>query len=204
MPDAPPSARQAGFALVEVLVSLALAALIGVLLVEAVRVAGRTASAVAAAEGAEQVQGVRDHLRRTLGSLASRHMDGSLPTVRGGPETLSAAIAPDRNLERPAEVVAALAGVPRGDGATDLIERRIPLETLQGLAPTARSEVLMERVAGLAFRYFGAPAKGLPPVWLPAWTRADRQPDLIEVRVAFPPGDRRRWPPLVVATGDRP
>lgn len=204
MPETRSDANQAGFALVEVLVSLALAALIALLLVEAVRVAGRTATAVAAAGSADQVQAVRDHLRRTLGSLASRHMDGSRPAVQGGPETLSAAIAPDRSLERPAEVVASFAGAPRGDGAADLIERRIPLEALQGLAPAARSEVLMERVAGLAFRYFGAPAKGLPPVWLPAWSRADRQPDLIEVQIAFPPGDRRRWPPLVVATGDRP
>lgn len=195
---------QAGFALVEVLVSLALAALIAVLLVDTVRVAGRTSAAVAAAEEAEQVQSVRDHLRRTLGSLASRHVDGTLPALRGGPDALSAAIAPDAALERPVEVVARLEGTPRADGGYDLVESRLPLETLQGLSAAARSEVLLERVAGLALRYFGAPAKGAPPMWLSSWVRSDRQPDLIEVRIAFGPGDRRRWPPLVLATGDLP
>lgn len=211
MPETVPAPRRAGldrgdagFALVEVLVSLALAALMSVLLVEAVRVAGRTASAVAAAEGADRVQAVRDHLRRTLGSLASRHMDGALPGIQGGPEILTASVAPDRSLERPVEVLASFAGAPRGDGGADLVERRAPLDALQATAATARTEVLMERLAGLEFRYFGAPAKGAPAIWLPAWTRIDRQPDLIEVRIAFPPGDRRRWPPLVVATGDRP
>lgn len=204
MPEASRTSGQDGFALVEVLVSLALAALMGVLLVETVRIAGRTSAAVAAAEGTGQVQAVRDHLRRTLGSLAGRHMDGTLPVVQGGPEALSAAIAPDRSLERPTEIVASLAPAPRPDGSADLVERRLPLETLQGMAATARTEVLMERVAGVGLRYFGAPAKGLPSSWLTAWTRADRHPDLIEVQVAFLPGDRRRWAPLVIATGDRP
>ncbi|WP_342163896.1 hypothetical protein [Methylobacterium sp. SD21] len=193
---------QDGFALVEVLVSLALAALVGVLLIETVRVAGRTSAAVAAAEGSGQVRAVRDHLTRTFGSLASRHMDGTQPVLQGGPDGLSAAIAPDRAVERPAELVATLAGIPRGDGGFDLVERRIPLETLQGTAATARSEVLLERVAGLGLRYFGAPAKGMPATWAEAWARRDRQPDLIEVRVAFAPADARRWPPLLIATGD--
>ncbi len=193
---------QDGFALVEVLVSLALAALVGVLLIETVRVAGRTSAAVAAAEGAGQVQAVRDHLSRTLGSLASRHMDGSQPVLQGGPDGVSAAIAPDRAVERPAEIVATFAGVPRGDGGFDLVERRVPLETLQGTAATARSEVLIEGVAGLGLRYYGVPAKGMPPGWAASWSRPDRQPDLIEVRIAFAPSDRRRWPPLLIATGD--
>ena len=195
-------AAQDGFALVEVLVSLALAALIGVLLVETVRVAGSTSAAVAVAEGIGQVETVRDHLRRTFGSLASRHMDGTQPVLQGGPDGLSAALAPDRAVERPAELVATLVNVARGDGAFDLVERRLPLETLQGTAATARAEVLIERVAGLGLRYYGPPAKGMPAVWASAWTRPDRQPDLIEVRVAFAPADRRRWPPLLIATGD--
>ncbi|KMO13846.1 general secretion pathway protein GspJ, partial [Methylobacterium indicum] len=40
---------------------------------------------------------------------------------------------------------------------------------------------------------------GARPVWLTAWSRADRAPLLVEIQVAFPPGDRRRWPPLLIA-----
>lgn len=202
MPEPRSDANQAGFALVEVLVSLALAALIALLLVEAVRVAGRTASAVAAADGAEQVQAVRDHLRRTLGSLASRRMDGTRPALRGGPEALRAALAPDRILERPVERAVSLAGAPRPDGLLDLVEGQAPLETTPD--GTARSEILLAGVSGLAIRYLGPPAERLPAAWLPAWTRPDRNPDLVEIRIAFGPADRRRWDPLLIAPGDRP
>jgi general secretion pathway protein J len=204
MPDHRQEEGQAGFALVEVLVSLALAALVGVLLVETVRLAGRTATAVTGAERAGQVQAVRDHLQRTLGSLASRHVDGSLPALQGTGDGLSASIAADNTLERPADIVASLATVPRPEGGFDLIERQIPLEALQGAAGTARSEVLLPGIAGLALQYFGSPAKGRPSAWFPAWIRTDRQPELVEVRIAFGPGDRRRWVPLVIATGERP
>lgn len=204
MPDDRQADAQAGFALVEVLVSLALAALIGLLLVETVRLASRTATAVAGAERAGQVRAVRDHLRQTLGSLANRHMDGSLPSLQGSSEGLSASIASDRILERPADVVASLTVVPRAEGGLDLVERQVPLEALQGTARTARSEVLLSGIAGFALQYFGAPTKGLPPAWLSAWRRTDRQPELVEVRITFGPGDGRRWQPLVIATGERP
>ncbi|MCJ2019910.1 prepilin-type N-terminal cleavage/methylation domain-containing protein [Methylobacterium sp. E-065] len=202
MPDRSPDASRAGFALVEVLVSLALAALIALLLVEAVRVAGRTASAVAAAERADQVLAVRDHLRRTLGSLASRRLDGTRPVLLGGPDTLRAALAADRALERPVERAVTLAGAPRSDGLYDLVEGQAPLET--GTDGTARSEILLAGVSGLTIRYLGSPAERLPATWLPAWTRLDRHPDLVEIQIAFRPADRRRWDPLPIAPGDRP
>lgn len=202
MPEAGPDAGRAGFALVEVLVSLALAALVALVLVETVRVAGRTASAVAAAGSADHVQSVRDHLRRTLGSLASRRLDGTRPVLRGGPESLWAALAPDRALERSVELAVSLAGAPRPDGLIDIVEARVPLET--GPDRTARSEVLLEGVSGLAIRYLGSPAERRPATWLTAWTRPDRQPDLVEIDITFAPSDRRRWAPLVITSGDRP
>ncbi len=103
---------QAGFTLVETLVCLALAGLIGVLLLNAVRIAGGASAAASRASAAEEVQSVRDHLRRTLGSLAQRRRDGSRPTLAGGPDGLVAVLAPDRTLERPTERAAALSLVP--------------------------------------------------------------------------------------------
>ncbi|MCJ2088409.1 prepilin-type N-terminal cleavage/methylation domain-containing protein [Methylobacterium sp. E-005] len=202
MPDHGPETGRGGFALVEMLVALALAALVALLLVEAVRVAGRTATAVAAAGKADHVQSVRDHLRRTLGSLASRRLDGSRPVLRGGPDSLWAALAPDRALERPVELAISLTGAPRPDGLTDIVESRVPLET--GPDRTARSEILLEGVSGLAIRYLGSPAERMPATWLTAWTRPDRRPDLVEIHIAFGPADRRRWVPLVITLGDRP
>ncbi|BCM84463.1 prepilin-type N-terminal cleavage/methylation domain-containing protein [Methylobacterium indicum] len=186
---------QAGFTLVETLVCLALAGLIGVLLLNAVRIAGGASAAASRASAAEEVQSVRDHLRRTLGSLAQRRRDGSRPTLVGGSDGLVAVLAPDRTLERPTERAAALSLVPGAQGALDLQETRSERET----AGATIGEVVLGRIAGLGIRYYGAPSDGARPVWLTAWSRADRAPLLVEIQVAFPPGDRRRWPPLLIA-----
>ncbi|GJD60623.1 prepilin-type N-terminal cleavage/methylation domain-containing protein [Methylobacterium frigidaeris] len=197
--DSDATARQAGFTLVETLVCLALAGLIGVLLLNAVRIAGGASAAAARAAGAEEVQSVRDHLRRTLGSLAQRRPDGRRPTLRGGPDGLVAALAPDQTLERPTEITVTLTRVPGGRGADDLLESRSEAEALPGQPATTRREAILGRIAGLGFRYYGAPADGARPLWLPAWSRPDRPPLLVEIQVAFPPADSRRWPPLLIA-----
>lgn len=191
--------REAGFTLVETLVCLALAGLIGVLLLNAVRIAGGASAAAARAAGAEEVQSVRDHLRRTLGSLAQRRADGSRPTLRGGPDGLVAALAPDQTLERPTELAVTLARVPGRDGTFDLVESRAEVEGLPGQPPAPRSEVILGRIAGLALRYHGAPSDGARPAWSPAWSRPDRPPLIVEIQVAFAPADHRRWPPLLIA-----
>ncbi|SFU88836.1 general secretion pathway protein J [Methylobacterium sp. 174MFSha1.1] len=192
-------ARQAGFTLVETLVCLALAGLVGVLLLNAVRIAGGASAAAARAAGAEEVQSVRDHLRRTLGSLAQRRPDGRRPTLRGGPDGLTAALAPDQTLERPTEIAMTLAAMPAG-GTFDLLESRSEAAALPGQPPAPPSrEAILGRIAALSLRYYGVPADGTPPLWLQAWSRPDRPPLLVEIQVAFPPADSRRWPPLLIA-----
>lgn len=205
--------RQAGFTLVEMLVCLALAALIGTLMVNAVRVSGTASSAVARAVEAEEVQSVRDHLRRTLGSLARHRPEGARPALIGEPAAVSAVIAPDRSVERAAELIVTLAAVARGDGGYDLVARSAAAEAapdaLRGMVADAgpseaRAEILLEGVAGFAIRYFGAQARGARPGWHAAWAAPDRAPTLLEIEIAFAAADRRRWPPLLVALGDRP
>ncbi len=198
------AAPQAGFTLVETLVCLALAGLIGVLLLNAVRIAGGAAAAAGRAAGTEEVQSVRDHLRRTLGSLAQTRPDGRRPTLRGSPDGLVAVLAPDQTLERPTELAMTLARLPGGAGAFDLVESRSEAEALSGQPTTPRSEAILGRIAGLGIRYYGAPARGARPVWLPAWSRPDRPPLLVEIQVAFPPADQRRWPPLLIALDSGP
>lgn len=200
----PPDAGQAGFTLVETLVCLALAGLIGVLLLNAVRIAGGASAAAARAAGAEEVQSVRDHLRRTLGSLAQNRPDGKRPTLRGGPDGLVAVLAPDQTLERPTEIAMTLARAPGGLGAFDLLESRSEAEALPGQLAAPRSEAILGRIAGLGLRYYGAPSRGAQPLWLPAWSRPDRPPLLVEIQVAFPPADHRRWPPLLIALDSGP
>ena len=206
---------EAGFTLIEMVVCLALAALLGVLMVSAIRVAGTASAAAGFAATVEEVQSVREHLRRTLGSLTPRRIDGAGPALQGGPNGLRAAIGADQTLERPVDLTVALNGLPRDDGRFDLVESRAPLENLPGLTRAGGvsepSEVLLQGIAGFSIRYFGALKDGTRPTWYPAWPparqpaggEAGRLPGLVEIQIVFASGDPRRWTPLVIALGNR-
>jgi hypothetical protein len=71
-------------------------------------------------------------------------------------------------------------------------------------APSARgggpsAQVLARGVRELDLAYFGAVAPDTPGQWSPRWRRRSLPPELVRVRVGFQPGDRRRWPDLIVA-----
>ena len=57
---------------------------------------------------------------------------------------------------------------------------------------------LLEDIAGIELSYFGAPNPEQPTQWWDAWDGANGRPQLVRVRVEFPPGDVRRWPDLIV------
>jgi general secretion pathway protein J len=202
-PAPAPDPTCAGFTLVEMLVALALAALIGLMLAQALSLTGTIAGVSARYAAAEEVQAVRDHLRRTLGDLAGRRPDGTLPAFAGGPDGVSGLLAANRDVERDAEQRLDLRAVP-GPGGLDLVEGRRPVRAPAGDAGAAAPERLLGGLASLDLRYFGSPAPRRPPEWLAAWTRRDASPDLVEIRIGFPAGDRRRWAPLLVPVAVRP
>ena len=59
--------------------------------------------------------------------------------------------------------------------------------------------VLVNGVASIAIEYFGQPAAAAPARWLQRWDGALGLPLLLRLRVAFPPGESRRWPEFVVS-----
>lgn len=70
---------------------------------------------------------------------------------------------------------------------------------------------LLSGVSTMSVRYFGPQASrfagaGIPPPWQLQWSGRDVLPSLVSLRVEFPPGDKRSWPDLVVrlraANGD--
>ena len=72
--------------------------------------------------------------------------------------------------------------------------------TLAGaLDPQAASDdTLLSHVASLEIGYFGPAGPNDPGEWQDSWSHQAAPPSLIRVRVAFPPGDRRSWPDLLV------
>ncbi|SFU48908.1 general secretion pathway protein J [Methylobacterium sp. 174MFSha1.1] len=187
-------AGEAGFTLVEVLVSLALCGLVALLTLQTFRATGLINRTARRLEAQGEVQLVREHLRRALADRAGRRPNGRHAPFQGEPGRLVATVQANRDLARGAEVLLVLEARPAGDGLT-LVETSGPPE-----AP-GPPEPLLDGVAGLRLRYFGPQGADPTPRWAPAWTRRDRPPALVEVIVAFPPDDPRFWPPLVLALG---
>lgn len=201
-PDAGETGRE-GFTLVEMLVVLALVALIGVMLSQALSLTGTIAGVSARFADAEEVQAVRDHLRRTLGDFAGRRPDGTIPPFIGGPDGLAGILSANRDVERDAEQRFDLRSLPGAKGL-DLVEDRLRVQTVAAEASGTAPERLLRGLESLNLRYFGSPGPKQPPQWLAAWSRRDTPPALVEIRIAFPPSDRRRWAPLLIPVAVRP
>jgi general secretion pathway protein J len=67
-------------------------------------------------------------------------------------------------------------------------------------APNASPEnlVLLHNVQGLDISYFGVAPPDNKPAWRFAWEGRPSPPQLIRIRVQFPPQDSRVWPELLV------
>ncbi len=61
--------------------------------------------------------------------------------------------------------------------------------------PAPASEILLQRVDRVEFSYLSPAGDG----WLSAWSRTDL-PALIRIRLVFPAGDPRHWPPIIATT----
>lgn len=200
MAEVSPAPPDAGFTLVEMLIALALMALIGVMLSQALSMMSSIAGVSTRLAEAEEVQTLRDHLRRTLGEVAGRRPDGIFPPFLGTVDGVSATLPANRDLDRAAEQRLDLRAVP-GDAGLDLVETRLPV---RGDADGATPERLLGRLVGVELRYFGSPGPKQPAQWLAEWSRRDARPALVELRLAFAPSDRRRWAPLLIPVGVQP
>jgi general secretion pathway protein J len=66
----------------------------------------------------------------------------------------------------------------------------------QGTRPAVR--VLLEGVRQLDVAYFGATAPDNTRGWRQEWDSEAALPEIIRIRLAFEPGDRRLWPDLII------
>jgi general secretion pathway protein J len=59
--------------------------------------------------------------------------------------------------------------------------------------------VLLGGISGAVLSYYGVTDPDRPPQWNKTWDGTLGPPELIRLRVTFPPDDLRRWPDLVVS-----
>jgi general secretion pathway protein J len=195
--------KRNGFTLIELLVSLALLGLTSAMLLAGLgstrQVVERANRRVATGESIVTAQTImRDRIENMV---TSTRFDTQAPVVdlRGGPNIVSF-FAPAAPAERPSSVARyrLLRSAP-GDvvlyAVSDLSDRvnaYAPGEA--GWTPT----VLLTGVAALDMGYFGAAPPDNQRRWRSEWVERQQPPELIRVRIAFEPGDTRRWPELIV------
>lgn len=195
-----PRARQAGtedgFTLVELLVSLALMAMMSAYALGALRSFGAIERVSRQFEAQAEVDAVQRNLRQLIGDARwiLRTGDDGVPQAifSGEPERLVLLSVLNDRLERGGLYVLEFTH----DAANRHLEMRRRLYRPSGDG-SERRLVLLEGVERIALRYCGTPCTADPSRWPESWEAADRLPSRVALDIAFTtPG--RGWPLLRV------
>ncbi len=181
--------RQAGFTLLELLVALTVMGFILIGLASGASFGVRaTGSQARLSEGKSDLDAVDRTLRRLIAEA-----DPKAP-LRGS----SGTIALVSELPAGPGLAPQQADIGLGvDGRGRLILRwtkHFPGQ-LFGPPPAPQEEVLLTGLRGIDLSYWSAAGAG---AWTGGWNRPTL-PSLVRIRIAFPEGDPRHWPDLVIA-----
>ncbi|HUJ48465.1 MAG TPA: type II secretion system protein [Rhizomicrobium sp.] len=186
-----------GYALIEMLVSLAIIGLISVMMVAGLGTTRRVWQHMDAANAvSDQVAGAQILLRNQLERVIPATRFDSIPSYAdftGKADSINF-LAPPRDAEAPTTPQRYLLSLTNGG---DLVLSFLPDIALDRATP--RSLVLLHNVQGLDIAYYGY----VPPPdnrigWQFDWEKRPAPPKLIRIRVQFPPQDARVWPDLLI------
>lgn len=151
-------------------------------------------------EQASRIEAVQSLLRRQVGQA-------QLPRQDADAEPLAAFAGDTESLTfiAPLPVQRGIGGWHRfrlalreDGGHADLALAWRPYRAADNLDSLEDATTLLEDIAGMELSYFGALDEGQPMQWWDGWESASGRPQLVRLRLEFPPGDPRRWPDLVI------
>lgn len=186
-------ARQGGFTLIEVLISITLLAMLGTLIANGTRLGTRAwSSAERQTADKDEITLIQALLRRTLVRVVPVYEsnDPRSYDIRFGGE---------------ADRLSLTAPQPGTQFAGPLVEQRFYIgrhgasQALFASIANGQPVVLLDHVAEARFAYFGG-RQGSPPEWQDSWTNRTRLPELIRVLIRRDDEKLPSWPDLVVAT----
>ena len=197
--------RDAGFTLLELLVSMALLAVMFALVAAGLRFGAKAWEAGTERMGnLSETSAVQHFIRQRLTSvypILSADEDDDFLFFVGTKERVEfATILPDHfGIGGFYKVTI---GVSRQGQQTDLVFRH-GLYRFDGSNETTqstdRTSPLLENIDEARISYFGAPTDDEDPRWRASWQDMPTLPELIRVEVGFGEGDDRTWPLMVVA-----
>ncbi len=183
------AASDAGFTLLEILAAVAVFGTVLALLTQGVQFGLRATRLQAEAHGRNGELAAVDRALRRMVALADPGTYPEPATLHGTAQRLSfiteLPLGGDGHMQRADVALSAEAG--------RLLLRWTPHRhaELYGAEPEVHETVMLDGVERLELAYW---ASG---TWVPAWN-ADKLPALVRIRLVFPGGTGRRWPPLLV------
>lgn len=192
-----------GFTLVEMLVSLAILAMMATMLLGGLQsvaaFASRGYDRVQADDGIVAAQRVlRDRVEQLRAVI--NPSSGSAIVDANGDETSFTFLAPPLARAEPDSLwryrIAATAAGDLVLYTANSLDDRYDFRSrdLRGWQPVT----VLKDVAAVRINYFGERIGGSGSAWQIAWIYRPQPPALVRIRVTFKPGDRRVWPDLVI------
>lgn len=191
----PVDTPDAGLTLIEMIVALAVGALVVAFLAQGTGLLRAFARVEGTISAQDETLAIRDHLRHLIAGAMTGGSGGQRNVLAGVGDTMVFTIPGDRLLEAGGLVRITLAAISEGR-TISLAETREPMGgASEGGNRTRR---LVDGAARIGFSFYGALSGDAGPSWTPEWTDPEISPQLVRIDVTFPKGDARRWPPFVV------
>jgi len=197
---------QAGFTLIEVLIGIAVLAMLGTLIANGIRIGGRAwNNAERQSASSDDMVQVQNLFQRTIvrarPAYASTDPHDLTIAFTGQADSLSL-MAPQPGTQYGGAWVQQRFYVGRSGGSRALFASlQLDMASLaDNRARPANPDVLIDHVAAVRFAYFGSAGPGQVPAWQDTWIGRDRLPDLVRIAITRDDPRLRAWPDFVVGT----